>query len=158
MPCAVKSSFKTSLRISLQRSLRQTRIPPQKKNGCQASNLWCGVARNGAALLGMVRRCSAWCGVARYGAALLGNGEALLGMVRRCSVWCGVARYGAALLGMVRRCSVDRASACCKASPSSILGSAPHGGSFPLSFKAMKRWRETSANGDGQMYCMNVIK
>ncbi len=33
-------------------------------------------------------------------------------------------------LVMVRRCSVGRASACCKAGPSSILGSAPQGG-FP---------------------------
>ncbi len=38
--------------------------------------------------------------------------------------------YGAAWLSMVRRGSVDSASACCKAGPSSssILGSAPQGG------------------------------
>ncbi len=34
---------------------------------------------------------------------------------------------------MVRRGSVGSASACCKAGPSSILGSAPQGGFFPLS-------------------------
>jgi hypothetical protein len=50
-------------------------------------------------------------------------------MVRRGSVWCGVAQYGAAWLSMVRRGSVGSASACCKAGPSSILGSAPQGGS-----------------------------
>jgi hypothetical protein len=33
-----------------------------------------------------------------------------------------------------------------------------HREAIPLSLKAMKRWRETSANGDGQMCCMNVIK
>ncbi len=42
--------------------------------------------------------------------------------------WCGVAQYGAAWLSMVRRGSVGRASACCKAGPSSILGLAPQGG------------------------------
>jgi hypothetical protein len=44
---------------------------------------------------------------------------------------------------MVRRGSVGSASACCKAGPSSILGSAPHGGFSPLSRQAMtkdKRW------------------
>jgi hypothetical protein len=47
--------------------------------------------------------------------------------------------YGAALLSiMVRRCSVGSASACCKAGPSSILGSAPQGG---FSHWAYKRWR-----------------
>ncbi len=64
------------------------------------------MAPNGAALLygaallshGAALR-SQWCGVAQYGAALLN-------MVRRCSAWCGVAQYGAALLSMVRRCSV----------------------------------------------------
>ncbi len=29
---------------------------------------------------------------------------------------------------------------------------------FPLSFQAMKRWRETPANGDGYMCCINVIE
>ncbi len=50
-------------------------------------------------------------------------------MVRRGSVWCGAAQYGAARLSMVRRGSVGSASACCKAGPRSILGSAPQGGS-----------------------------
>ncbi len=58
------------------------------------------------------RRCSLCCGVAQF-------------MLRRCSV-------------MLRRCSVRSASACCKAGPSSILGSAPQGG---FSHWAYKRWR-----------------
>ncbi len=65
-------------------------------------------------------------------------GAAWLSMVRRGSVWCGVAQYGAAWLSMVqrgsvmvRRGSVGSASACCKAGPSSILGSAPQGRFFP---------------------------
>jgi hypothetical protein len=37
---------------------------------------------------------------------------------------------------MVRRGSVSSASACCKAGPSSILGSAPQGGFFPLSLQS----------------------
>jgi hypothetical protein len=41
-----------------------------------------------------------------------------------------IATNGAAWLRMVRRGSVGRASACCKAGPSSILGSAPQGGSY----------------------------
>ncbi len=45
--------------------------------------------------------------------------------------------YGAAWLSMVRRGSVGSASACCKAGPSSIPGSAPQG-SFP--HWAHKRW------------------
>jgi hypothetical protein len=45
-------------------------------------------------------------------------------MVRHGSVWCGVAQYGAAWLSMVRRGSVGSASACWKAGPSLILGSA----------------------------------
>ena len=81
------------------------------------------VAQYGAALLSMVRRCSVWCGVAQHGAALLSYGAALLSMVRHCSV-------------MVRRCSVGSPSACCKAGPSSILGSAPQGRLFPLSLQS----------------------
>jgi hypothetical protein len=50
---------------------------------------------------------------------------------------------------MVRRGSVGSASACWKAGPSSILGSAPQGGFSPLSTSAMRKWREASANGDG---------
>jgi len=50
---------------------------------------------------------------------------------------------------MVRRGSDGSASACCKAGPSSILGSAPQGGVSPLSRQAMRKWREASANGDG---------
>jgi hypothetical protein len=63
----------------------------------------------------MVRRGSVWCGVAQYGAAWLS-------MVRRGSV---MVRRGSV---MVRRGSVGSTSACCKAGPSSILGSAPQGG------------------------------
>jgi len=37
---------------------------------------------------------------------------------------------------MVRRGSVGSASACCKTGPSSILGSAPQGGFFPLSLQS----------------------
>ncbi len=48
---------------------------------------------------------------------------------------------------MVRRGAVCSASACCKAGPSSILGTT--GRVFPLSFQAMRRWREAPANGDG---------
>ncbi len=54
-----------------------------------------------------------------------------------------MAQYGAAWLNMVRRGSVmvrrgsvGSASACCKAGPSSILGSAPQGGFIPLSWKS----------------------
>ncbi len=46
--------------------------------------------------------------------------------------------YGAAWLNMVRRGLVGSASACCKAGPGSILGSAPQGG---LPHWAYKRWR-----------------
>ncbi len=53
----------------------------------------------------------------------------------------------------VRRGSVGNASACWKAGPSSILGSAPQGGFPHWADKAMKKWREASANGDGWMYC-----
>jgi hypothetical protein len=70
-------------------------------------------------------------------------------MVRRGSVMvrCGsvMVRRGSV---MVRRGSVGSTSACCKASPSLILGSAPQGGISPLSREAMRKWRETSANGD----------
>ncbi len=74
--------------------------------------------------------------MAQYGAAWLSYGAAWLSMVRRPSV-------------MVRRGSVGSASACCKAGPSSILGSAPQGGFSPLSTSAMRIWREASANRDG---------
>jgi hypothetical protein len=50
---------------------------------------------------------------------------------------------------LVRRGSVGSASACWKAGPSSILGSAPQGGFSPLSTSAMRKWREALANGDG---------
>jgi hypothetical protein len=53
------------------------------------------------------------------------------------------------ILAMVRRGSVGSASACWKAGPSSILGSAPQGGFSPLSTSAMRKWREASANEDG---------
>jgi hypothetical protein len=97
-------------------------------------SVWCGVAQYGAALL------SWWCGVAQHGAALLM-------MVRRCSEWCGVAQHGAALLKwcgvaqlVERRLAVRQARS---------FSARHHREVFPLSFKAMKRWRETSANGDG---------
>ncbi len=67
-----------------------------------------------------------WCGVAQYGAVWLNNGAAWL-------------NYGAAWLNMVRRGSIGSAWACCKAGPSSILGSAPQGG---FSHWADKRWRD----------------
>jgi hypothetical protein len=51
-------------------------------------------------------------------------------MVRRGSV---MVRRGSV---MVRRGSVGSASACCKAGPSSILGSAPQGGFIPLSLQS----------------------
>ncbi len=57
-----------------------------------------------------------------------------------------------------RRGSVDSTSACYKAGPSLILGSAPQGGFFPLRLQAMKRCRESSGNGGGYMHCMNVIE
>ncbi len=91
----------------------------------------------------MVRRGSVWCGVAQNGAAWLSYGAAWLSMVRRGS------DDGAAWLSMVRRGSVSSASACYKAGPSSILGSAPQGGVSPLSRQAMRKWREASANGNG---------
>ncbi len=78
----------------------------------------------------VVRHGSVWCGMAQYGAAWLS-------MVRHSSVWCGMAQYGAAWLSMVRHGSVGNASACCKAGPSSILGSAPQEG-YP--HRAYKRW------------------
>jgi hypothetical protein len=62
------------------------------------------------------------------------------------------------LTKIVRRGSDGSASACCKAGPSSILGSAPQEGVSPLSRQAMRKWREASANGNGELYCMNVIE
>jgi hypothetical protein len=74
------------------------------------------------------------------------------------NLWCGVALMVRRGSFMVRRGSVGSASACWKAGPSSILGSAPQGGFSPLSTSSMRKWREASANGDGWMYhCMNVI-
>ncbi len=55
-------------------------------------------------------------------------------------------------ISMVRRGSVGSASACWKAGPSSILGSAPKGG---LSHWAYKRWGDRER--PRRMYCMNVI-
>ncbi len=93
----------------------------------------------------MVRRGSVgWCGVAQ----LVWCGVAQLVMVRRGSV------------GMVRRGSVGSASACCKAGPSSILGSAPQGGSptSQTSDEEMERglseWRRI--NVLYECYWMNV--
>ncbi len=120
----IYSVVRTLLRIeefSLWKSLGITMV--------RRGSVWCGVAQNGAAWLRMVRRGSEWCGVDQNGAA-----------------W---PRYGAAWLIMVRRGSVGSASACCKAGPSSILGSAPQGGVSTLSIQAMRKWREASANGEG---------
>jgi hypothetical protein len=68
-------------------------------------------------------------------------------------LWCGVAH-------MVRRGSVGSASACWKAGPSSILGSAPQGGFFPTELK----YNEEMERGLGEWrwmnvwyHCMNVI-
>ncbi len=50
----------------------------------------------------------------------------------------------------VRRGSVGSASACCKAGPSSILGSAPHGGSSLAERGSDEDTRrQASANGEG---------
>ena len=67
---------------------------------------------------------------------------------------------------MVRRGSVGSASACCKAGPSSILGSAPQGGSptEQTSDEEMERglskWRRINVlyECDGMNVCMYVIK
>ncbi len=82
-----------------------------RDHNCVLDDVKAGMMSNPA----MVRRGSVWCGVAQYGAAWLS-------MVRRGSVWCSVAQL------MVRRGSVGSTSACCKAGPSSILGSAPQVG------------------------------
>jgi hypothetical protein len=107
-----------------QQILQQILIPRSQEYSIRAKN------KSGAALLSMVRRCSVMVRRCSDGAALLSHGAALFSMVWRCSVWCGVAQL------MVRRCSVGSASACCKAGPSSILGSAPQGGFFPLSLQS----------------------
>ncbi len=65
------------------------------------------------------------------------------------SLWCGVAQL------MVRRGSVGSTLACCKAGPSSILGSAPQ--VFPTELTS----DEEMERGLGEwrwMYCMNVIE
>jgi hypothetical protein len=50
----------------------------------------------------------------------------------------------------VRRGSVGSASACCKAGPSSILGSAPHGGSSLAERRSDEdKRRQASANDEG---------
>ena len=50
----------------------------------------------------------------------------------------------------VRRGSVGSASACCKAGPSSILGSAPHGGSSLAERRSDEDTRrQASANDEG---------
>jgi hypothetical protein len=93
------------------------------------SIFWCGVAQNGAAWHSYG---AAWHSMVRRGTVMVRCGTV---MVRRGTVWCGVAQswcgvaqYGAAWHSMVRRGTVGSASACCKAGPSSILGSAPQGG------------------------------
>ncbi len=51
---------------------------------------------------------------------------------------------------MLRRGSVGSASACCKAGPSSILGSAPHGGSSLAERRSDEdTGRKASANDEG---------
>jgi hypothetical protein len=65
----------------------------------------------------------------RRGSVMVRRGSV---MVRRGSV---MVRRGSV---MERQGSVDRASACCKAGPSSILGSAP-GRCFPLGIQAMRK-------------------
>ena len=53
----------------------------------------------------------------------------------------------------VRLGSVGSALACCKAGSSSILGSAPHGGSSLAERRSDEDTRRQAlANGDGQMY------
>ena len=96
----------------------------------------------------MVRRGSvngaAWLS---YGAAWLSYGAAWLRMVRRGSV-------------MVRRGSVGSAPACCKAGPSSILSSAPQGGSPTEQTsdeemeKGLSEWRRINVLYECD--CMNV--
>ncbi len=45
-----------------------------------------------------------------------------------------------------------------KGRPESLLGTSEVFWFFPLSWLAMRRWRGTSANGDGWMYCMSVME
>jgi hypothetical protein len=86
---------------------------------------------------------------------------------------CGVAQHGAAWLSMVqrgsvmvRRGSVGSASACCKAGPSSILGSAPQGGSPTEQTSdeemeiGLSEWRRINVlyECDCMNVCMYVIK
>ncbi len=93
---------------------------------------WCGVAQL------VVRRGSVgWCGMAQL---VVRRGS--VGGAAWLSWWCGVAQLE------VRRGSAGSASACWKAGPSPILGSAPQGGLSPLSTSTMRKWREASANGD----------
>ncbi len=72
--------------------------------------------------------------------------------MQRSSAGCSAAQKGAAQLsrvqrnsGRVKRSSVGSALACCKAGPSSNLGSAPQGGSATEP-AAMEIWRRASAN------------
>ncbi len=60
-------------------------------------------------------------------------------------------QQGAAWLSRVRRGSVGSASACCKAGPSSILGSAPHQGGSSLAERISDEdtRRQASANCEG---------
>ncbi len=85
-----------------------------------------------------------------FGAVWLSYGAAWLSMVRRGSV-------------MVRRGSVSSASACCKAGPSSILGSALQGEGLPTELSSdeeMERgpseWRRINVlhECDGMNVCM----
>ncbi len=78
------------------------------------------------------------CGVAK-----IGCGVAQLG--------CGVAQIGCGVAQLrMRRGSVGSASACCKAGPSSILDSAPHGGSSLAERRSDEDTRRrASANGEG---------
>ncbi len=60
----------------------------------------------------------------------------------------------------LQRSSIGSMLACCMAGPSSILGLPPLGGFsvFPSEQQAMKKFRDTSENGDGWMYCMGMAK
>jgi hypothetical protein len=70
-----------------------------------------------------------------------GRGVAKLG--------CGVAQLGCCLAQLGCGVAVGNASACCKAGPGSILGSAPHGSSSLAERRSGKDTRtQTSANGE----------
>ncbi len=68
-------------------------------------------------------------------------------MAQKGAAWLSKVRRGSV---KVRRGSVGSASACCKADPSSILGSAPHGGSSLAERRSDEDTRrQASANDEG---------